>query len=410
MWFTAATLRSESLPSRSYPPQGALPGRSPIPYIRSLHPRQEIVVAHSFNGSLRMPNDVISGAERHRRLLAVLATVVGVATSAGTAALVVLIARAYGAADATWAAAWFIPPIIGAVAAARRPSNSVGWVLLLIAFVGTASQAAYGFEPSPPLTIPEAVLIGVGTSLLYLALVGVAVLIVIFPTGRPPSGPRRHIVQFAVVWYLVIATGVVLSPRIGGDARSYSNPLQITALNGFMKAMVTAGTLLAIALFVLVAGEAIPRRRRAHGIERQQFKWVTYAATLGAPATIIAVSPAGNYWWGGNPGGGGDQRPGRQHRACDCSLPALRHRPDRIPHRVLPSRGGTAVRRLRGLRAAHDYCASASGKHQRGHRRIDSGRAVRSPAQQGKSPGRQALQPLALQRPVGGELLCSSPG
>jgi hypothetical protein len=248
-----------------------------------------------------MPNDLRGGAEQPHPLLAVLATVVGVTTSAVVVALVVVIAGAHGAGDATWGAAWFIPPLIGAVAAARRPGNAVGWLLLFIGCIGAASQAAYAYAPTPPLTIPEAVLSASATPLFYLALAGLVVLIVVFPTGRRPRGPRRYIVQFALVWYVVTATAALLSPTIVGDARTYSNPLQITALNGFMSAMANAGGLFVVALFVLAAGDAIRRQLRAHGIERQQFKWLAYTAALGVPAAIIVVSPAGNYWWSAIP-------------------------------------------------------------------------------------------------------------
>jgi len=248
-----------------------------------------------------MHNDVISRAERPRPVLAVLASVVGAATAAGTLALVVVIARVYGAGDAIWAGAWFTPSIVGAVAAARRPGNAVGWLLLLIGFMGAASQAAFAYAPTPPLGIPQALVIAIATPLIYLSLAGLAVLIVVFPAGVPPRGPRRHIIQFAVVWLLVSATASFLLPTIGGDARNYSNPLQIPVLHGFINAVGNASILVAVALLALAAADAIRRQRRAHGVERQQFKWLAYAAAVSVPALIITVSPAGNFWWSGIP-------------------------------------------------------------------------------------------------------------
>jgi hypothetical protein len=246
-------------------------------------------------------NDVIGRAERPRPVLAVLATVVGAATAAGTVVLVVVVARSYGAADAIWVGAWFTPAIVGAVAAARRPSNAVGWLLLLIGFMGAASQAGFAYAPTPPLSIPQALVIAVASPLLYLSLAGLAVLIVVFPTGLPPPGRRRHIIQFAVVWFLVSAIASFPSPIITGDARNYSNPLQISALNGFINAVGSASILAAVVLVTLAAADAIRRQRRAQGIERQQFKWLAYAAAVSVPALIITVSPAGNLWWSGIP-------------------------------------------------------------------------------------------------------------
>ncbi|MGB6771021.1 MAG: hypothetical protein WBF51_03350 [Candidatus Dormiibacterota bacterium] len=248
-----------------------------------------------------MQNGVISRAERPRPVLAVLATVVGAVTAAGTVALVVVVARVYGAADAIWVAAWFTPAIVGAVAAARRPGNAVGWLLLLIGFMGAASQAGFAYDPSPPLSIPEALVIAIATPLIYLAMAGLAVLIVVFPDGVPPRGPRRHIIQFVVVWLLVSATAAFLSPSLGGDARNYSNPLQIPVLHGFINAVGVASLVAAVVLLALAAGDAVRRQRRAHGIERQQFKWLAYAAALSVPALILTVSPAGNLWWSGIP-------------------------------------------------------------------------------------------------------------
>ncbi|MGA7086725.1 MAG: hypothetical protein WA695_10080 [Candidatus Dormiibacterota bacterium] len=246
-----------------------------------------------------MQNDVIGRAARPRPLLTALATVVGVVSAAGTLALVVVIARVYGAEDAIWAGAWFTPPIVGAVAAARRPGNAVGWLLLLIGFMGAASQAAYAYAPTPPLSIPQALVIGVATPLVYSALAGLSVLLLVFPAGVPPRGPRRHMIQFALVWVLVSATASFLSPTIGGDAQSYSNPLQLRVLDGFMNAVGNATLVAGVAFLALAAADAIRRQRSAHGIERQQFKWLAYAAALSVPAFIIVATPAGNYWWSG---------------------------------------------------------------------------------------------------------------
>ena len=230
-----------------------------------------------------------------------LATLIGGVTFCATVSLVVLIARAYGAVDAMWAAAWLCPPLVGALAASRRPRNAVGWLLLAVGVAGAASQAAYAYNPGPNLTVPQALLVGLGNPLLFLSLGGAAALILIFPSGSLGARRQRRLIKGVGVVYLVLLIGFYFAPTLSSDAPNFANPLRLPMLAGAINGLTTGITLVSVVLLILVVADAIRRQRQSRGVQRQQFRWLAYASVLLGGAMVVAVSPVGNFWWSALP-------------------------------------------------------------------------------------------------------------
>jgi hypothetical protein len=177
-------------------------------------------------------------------------------------------------------------PILGGLIASRHPENPYGWLwlgfgmgfaLLLLAQV----YAAYSLEvrlgslPSPRMI--GNVMAGVGW------MVSTALfpfLLLLFPTGRLPSRRWR-----IVVWAIVAAgvTALVAAPFMPVEDNFIpgANPLGIGGTLGRVFTFLgIAGVIVILIAIVLSALSLVLRYRRAGGVERQQLKWIAYAAAL----------------------------------------------------------------------------------------------------------------------------------
>jgi len=183
--------------------------------------------------------------------------------------------------------------MVGAVVATRRPRNPVGWCFgagALLWSVGVLSNGLYWHiafgDPHPPAAADYAAWLGTWTFLPAFVLL-LAVVPLLFPTGAPPS-PRWR----AVVWTGAVSGGVATlsnalapGPLDTADFSWVDNPFGIAGLEGLRT--------VAAASFVLVGASALAgiaslvvRFRRAHGIERQQLRWVAGAACLLVVLTV----------------------------------------------------------------------------------------------------------------------------
>ncbi|HUY08619.1 MAG TPA: hypothetical protein VMW80_04105 [Candidatus Dormibacteraeota bacterium] len=215
-------------------------------------------------------------------------------------AMVIVTGREFGTQDGTWVALWLCPPVVGAVTAALRPRNAVGWILLAIGVVGVGSQIAYAYSPGPHLTVPEGLVVSMGNILIYGAITLFVVLILVFPSGHAARGWRRQLIKFLAVTYALILIPSLLVPKLSSDAHNYTNPLAVRELGGVFNDVIMVFTLGGIVTLLIAAGDAIRRLRHATGVQRQQLKWLAYASALFVPAFIL-VLPTGNLWWSALP-------------------------------------------------------------------------------------------------------------
>ncbi len=190
---------------------------------------------------------------------------------------------------------------VGALVASRRPGNSVGWLfgvtgLLygLAAFVGEYSLYAIFVAPEP---LPA------GLATLWIAswlwiLVGQMslALFLFFPEGRLPSPRWRIVAALILVGILTSSATFALRPgslleTSGRGLPPVENPLAMEAagLLGLIEAVNVPLSVLMLAPFIAL----FVRYRRARGGERQQIKWVAYAAAMLTVAfVIVSVFPS----------------------------------------------------------------------------------------------------------------------
>jgi signal transduction histidine kinase len=107
----------------------------------------------------------------------------------------------------------------------------------------------------------------------------------LIPDGRLPSRRWRPVVWVAAVGTVLTMAGWSLDENLY-DFPSGHNPFAIEGLP--TGALFGAGVTLTIAALVAAAASLILRFRRAHGVERQQLKWVALAA--GFAAVVLPLS------------------------------------------------------------------------------------------------------------------------
>lgn len=193
---------------------------------------------------------------------------------------------------------WYMAyAIAGTVLIVRRPTNPIGWLLLLI---------MVGFMGATDLTPEEIAAIGSGTAApsdafqVWLGavsgtwvFVGYGVLAMILPTGRFPTGRWRRpaIALLAVNAALAVLTAFAprISVTVDGGARTVfvRNPLAVAAESPIWSVLPDADIAFAPVLVVLVAGVAsiLVRYARATGLLRMQLRWIVAAMTF----TVVAV-------------------------------------------------------------------------------------------------------------------------
>lgn len=181
-----------------------------------------------------------------------------------------------------------IPPslsfsLVGALIIARRPGHVIGWLLLLIGLPLALEQVGLQYATYTFLTRPGS--LPWGDLVLWLtfgswgmAYGGIALLVLLFPTGRPLSPRWRWVgwltIAATIGW--VGLTYIALWPYRGPALLAETAPPGLETVERVGLAFLNLIT----ATFLAAVVSAILRLRRSGGIERQQLKWFVYAVTL----------------------------------------------------------------------------------------------------------------------------------
>jgi hypothetical protein len=175
--------------------------------------------------------------------------------------------------------------ILAGLIASRRPENPYGWLWLCFGFgvtlVGFAQcYAAYALVVAPgSLPVPRAVgtvVAGVGFVVLITLL---PLLLLLFPTGYPPSRLWRFLVWLVLIMGLVLLIGAPFVPGKSGFA-PIPNPLGVKGGAGEAISIIRPLVPLLFLANVPAFLSLVIRYRRASGVERQQIKWFAYACAL----------------------------------------------------------------------------------------------------------------------------------
>jgi hypothetical protein len=220
--------------------------------------------------------------------------------ASGVVWLVVVAAVVVGA-PSGFGLLWAIPyGGVGAVLAIRRPSSSIGWLLIGFAWAfalvtasvdATAAQFADGTVP--PVTAAFTVVTSTMGLVLFLL---IAVLAIVFPSGRLPAGRWGALARMGIGISVVIAILSAFMPRISVNLWASSssvvlpNPAAVLPDLPLWSVLTTDTAILPVVLLMIASVVSLfVRFRRATGVERQQLRWIT--AALG----FVVVAVVGGY-------------------------------------------------------------------------------------------------------------------
>lgn len=176
---------------------------------------------------------------------------------------------------------------LGLLITTRRPHNVIGWLFVISALLSgiqtvTASYAHHALTLGRPGGSEAAWI----TGWIWIPAVGVITLtLLLFPDGRLPSPVWRWAVYGLIpVTTLVTLLWAVATP----DSAATLDPFAIDPLGlspDHPLRVIAGPSLLLLTLWLLVgAASLVARMRHAGSVERQQIKWVLYAAALVGPA------------------------------------------------------------------------------------------------------------------------------
>jgi hypothetical protein len=192
--------------------------------------------------------------------------------------------------------------VIGALVASRQPHNPIGWFLFATPFflgLGLLTERIYwSVVLANPGQVSAEYVLWLSNWTWVPAMFPMFTLVpLLFPTGRPPTPKWR-----AVGWIAGVTAGVLLvtlafSPGPIEEYEWVDNPLGVDGLPTELVGGIGFAVLLAASV-ASIASLAV-RFRRSRGLERQQLKWVTFAAALLIVVWVVnvAVAPSIDDYW-----------------------------------------------------------------------------------------------------------------
>jgi hypothetical protein len=190
---------------------------------------------------------------------------------------------------------------VGVVVAVRRPSHPVGWLLLGLGLSVPWSDVLDGYvqygELARPGSLPAARYLAVYSPAVFMAgLACIGFVLLLTPSGSLPSPSRRwrwwaRALGAAPVAFLV--TVALLPEPLDPAYASIANPL---GLPGGLPVEVPllvvnllAGAVVLLTVPVAAVSLAV-RFRRARGLERQQLRWLAFAAGLASVGALLVLA------------------------------------------------------------------------------------------------------------------------
>ena len=183
---------------------------------------------------------------------------------------------------------------VGAVLASRRPRHPVGWLLLALGLSLSAAGVAlaytnYGVAQA---NTPAASLVArYVPATIVTAIACNGFILLLTPTGSLPSPRWRWWAGVTAATPVALVLVVTLAPRPADRlVEAVDSPLDLQAFDGGLLVAYQAAFAVLIIAFVVAAASLVGRFRRAHGIERQQLRWVALATVVVALLGVVHLA------------------------------------------------------------------------------------------------------------------------
>ena len=186
-------------------------------------------------------------------------------------------------------------PMVGALIASRRPENPIGWICLaggifwMLANL-TSGYGTYGLLVARPGSVPFPAAIGSLGEWMWAPAEGVlgTYLILLFPDGRLPSRRWRPLAWFSGAVIVLVSAGFALRPGRLPDLGGVPNPFGLEEYPWI--ADVTQAVILLLLLCLLASALSLVLRfLRSGAEEREQIKWIAFAASFVSLVGLITV-------------------------------------------------------------------------------------------------------------------------
>ena len=184
--------------------------------------------------------------------------------------------------------------LIGATVARRVPSNAIGWVLLLTGLLAAADAAGYQWADRAIFVADD---LPGGAAAAWLTNVAspptfglLALALLLFPDGRLPSRRWRPALWLAVAGSGGSALAYALAPGPFEEPfDTVSNPLGTGPFDLFDAMAGLAWLLMGVAVGASAVAMVL-RLRRSRGAEREQLKWIAFAAAVAGTVIVVEVA------------------------------------------------------------------------------------------------------------------------
>jgi hypothetical protein len=200
-------------------------------------------------------------------------------------------------------------PLVGALIASRRPRNPVGWICLAVGNFWmlanlTSGYGTYGLLARPG-SVPFPAAIGSVGEWMWAPALGLlgTYLLLLFPEGRLPSRRWLPVAWLSGAVIVSVSLGTALRPGRLTDLGSVRNPFGLEEFPWIASAAQIATLLLPVCMLAAATSLAL-RYRRPGGQEREQIKWLAFAALilgLGVSSFVIPSILLSDNAGGGNP-------------------------------------------------------------------------------------------------------------
>ncbi len=177
-------------------------------------------------------------------------------------------------------------PIVGALIASRHPKNPVGWICLTVGLFWMLILLG----DSIPGFGPYSVTIDALTQAEWVPPIGLLgiYLILLFPDGKLPSRRWRPLAWLSGVVMVLASLGITFAPGPLEGHPGVRNPLGLEGASWLATAGIVILPLLPLCM-VASALSLVMRYRSSGGEQREQIKWIAYAASVVVLLYLIAM-------------------------------------------------------------------------------------------------------------------------
>jgi hypothetical protein len=205
---------------------------------------------------------------------------------------------AFGVSESLWITVGVPFSTMGALLFARRPGNRIGWLLLTAGLSSSGFHFGAGYFEYGHGLPGRLLVIWIASWLWALALVALMLLLLLYPTGRLVSRGWRPVAWAAWAWGILAVAVSAVSPVLGPGPEA--NPIRLRGVAGALFVDIyglieSAGVATLVLLLFASLVSLVVRFLRSRGVERQQLKWLVFAASLAAVTTFALPL----YWWSG---------------------------------------------------------------------------------------------------------------